>query len=536
MRIGVYQFLVLNAAASGAAFYLKGFAPCTLCYQFGAPSCATLAHTMETLTLASLKPSIVIWRLRILFDVPLLGLVLAISSTLAIGVMVALEMRHHAKMFKAGDVKMWILPYSLRGSLVKLLGVKLIVTVIFLQPYVLKVIQSVTLHRWSISLNVAFWNVWLLSIEAYLLHLFHLYCAYPCEDFLPGGILGQNILQSSSETVEYGTQSPRGPDSEVSRGEEAHHLNPRQSNTQMTWMEKFMLLLAGLFVLASWASVSSLISMGSCRPEVLHGTVGGLGNGPIRACEVAPVTCNAAFAADLTGSSGYSATCGQYGHFVGAGRTGKAVGCTTCAPGHFNYPSCTPCTIEQHCSGHADSVSDDGTRTGCSCECRNNWSGPGCKSCSVGHVTYPDCAACSSTRHCNGHALNVTDDGTRTRCMCTCDSRWAGADCSVCAAGHISYPGCVQCTSEQHCNGNAISVTDDGSRQRCTCTCKRGWTGDTCNLPVTMKGCACKSKWDYCGMIGLSCATYSGCPKSSTWMGKSWCMTEPNCEINWDYC
>merc|ERR1711991_481283 len=56
--------------------------------------------------------------------------------------------------------------------------------------------------------------------------------------------------------------------------------------------------------------------------------------------------------------------------------------------------------------------------------------------------------------------------------MKTIDGRWAswGAD--------FDLPICTKCTSEDHCSGNAASVTAAGSE--CKCTCKPGWTGDYC--------------------------------------------------------
>merc|ERR1712203_1283788 len=118
----------------------------------------------------------------------------------------------------------------------------------------------------------------------------------------------------------------------------------------------------------------------------------------------------------------------------------------------------------QHCNGHATSVTEDGTRSSCRCECADQWSGTQCDSCAPGHISYPDCKQCSVKTHCNNHAVAVVEDGKRERCNCHCDDAWSGEDCNTCAPGYVSYPDCARCTVLGHCSGHAINVTDDGSR------------------------------------------------------------------------
>eukprot|EP01063_Lacrimia_lanifica_P030059 TRINITY_DN471_c0_g1_i10.p1 TRINITY_DN471_c0_g1~~TRINITY_DN471_c0_g1_i10.p1 ORF type:complete len:1241 (+),score=364.70 TRINITY_DN471_c0_g1_i10:2656-6378(+) len=180
-------------------------------------------------------------------------------------------------------------------------------------------------------------------------------------------------------------------------------------------------------------------------------------------------------------------------------------GCDVCAAGRIEYPNCTLCTAERHCSGHADAVAPDEDQTVCECDCRNQWSGAECENCSAvyssdrdcgacaeGHVQYPNCTLCTLEEHCSGNADVVRTDVEQTRCECECRNGWlgencetcpenfGGADCDRCAAGHYGYPICARCTNEEHCNGNAWNVTDDGTRSYCMCKCADQWTGVQC--------------------------------------------------------
>eukprot|EP00659_Diplonema_papillatum_P006539 gene6539-9991_t len=210
--------------------------------------------------------------------------------------------------------------------------------------------------------------------------------------------------------------------------------------------------------------------------------------------------------------------------------------CSTCLANYIDYPTCTECTVKDSCSDHATAVVDDGTRSSCKCTCTNKWSGgdcgtcPGrwtgadCDKCSANHITYPSCVQCTSAKHCSGHADTVTDDGMRKSCLCECKNQWqgdtcdvcptkyGGSDCNDCAAGYVGYPTCTKCTEETHCSDHAKSVTDDGKRKECVCTCRNQWDGPTCNVCDSIYGgsdcnafeddssqsacvCKCKSPW-----------------------------------------
>eukprot|EP01060_Flectonema_neradi_P021849 TRINITY_DN298_c0_g1_i10.p1 TRINITY_DN298_c0_g1~~TRINITY_DN298_c0_g1_i10.p1 ORF type:complete len:2722 (+),score=563.44 TRINITY_DN298_c0_g1_i10:139-8304(+) len=164
--------------------------------------------------------------------------------------------------------------------------------------------------------------------------------------------------------------------------------------------------------------------------------------------------------------------------------------------------ACFQCTIQDHCSNHADQVVADATNTGCLCSCSNRWSGsdcsvcgseyaaspPGeCNECAVGFVNVastglPTCTACTIATHCSGNANSVTSaGGLATQCDCDCSNKWSSSDCSVCATGYdpasdcatcdVGYVSvspltvnCVQCDIATDCGGNAHSVTTTPDR------------------------------------------------------------------------
>ena len=122
--------------------------------------------------------------------------------------------------------------------------------------------------------------------------------------------------------------------------------------------------------------------------------------------------------------------------------------CGLCAAGYTGKPPACDrtCVNDKDCNGHASTVTGN-TLTGCTCKCRNAWSGTACETCPVGfelsessdcskcatgYVGYPTCSrGCSVTEDCSGHAIGVQGD-TYSGCSCTCIGKWSGKDCSVC--------------------------------------------------------------------------------------------------------
>ena len=148
---------------------------------------------------------------------------------------------------------------------------------------------------------------------------------------------------------------------------------PAREAPGLTWVEKLTIALLGGLALLSWASLASLLDMGSCRPGLLHGSAA-FGGGAIHACDVATVTCDPGFALALDGAAAVQATCAKDQQFFAQGG-GALAECGLCAPGHVGYPACARCDSSVHCHGHAASVTDDGRRAACLCSCAGQWGG-----------------------------------------------------------------------------------------------------------------------------------------------------------------
>jgi hypothetical protein len=190
------------------------------------------------------------------------------------------------------------------------------------------------------------------------------------------------------------------------------------------------------------------------------------------------------------------------------------------------------CTVAADCSGHAVAVSGNSTR-GCVCTCMNFWSGAQCQtcpakynaaencgSCAPGFSGYPNCVRrCTVAVDCNGHAVAVS--GTpATGCSCTCRNAWSGAACGTCAAKYNAaedcgacavggnYPNCVapapgRCTIAVDCSGHAVAVSGN-STGGCVCTCMNAWSGAQCQV--------CPTKYNPAENCGSFAPGFSGYP------------------------
>ena len=167
--------------------------------------------------------------------------------------------------------------------------------------------------------------------------------------------------------------------------------------------------------------------------------------------------------------------------------------CDECADGHINYPTCTPCTDDVHCSSHSSAVTHNVNKTECSCTCNTGFAGATCDECAAGFAGYPECTECTVRSHCNGHAVNVSVSADAATCECgVCLAQWTGAQCDTCdtrfsatcdscADGHVNYPNCTQCAHDVHCSGHSSAVTHSFDRTECTCTCDEGFAGANCS-------------------------------------------------------
>eukprot|EP00755_Sulcionema_specki_P009742 Sspe_Gene.6480::Locus_2184_Transcript_1_1_Confidence_1.000_Length_2234::g.6480::m.6480 len=139
---------------------------------------------------------------------------------------------------------------------------------------------------------------------------------------------------------------------------------------------------------------------------------------------------------------------------------------------------CRECT-QSDCNGHASAISSTPDRTKCTCTCSSRYQWETCDACAPGHISYPHCYPCTNA-HCNGHAESVTTDGGQTKCVCNCLERFTGERCDICKVGYFG-DSCTKCTVQHHCNGNAYSATTDFLRSRCVCNCRTGYEGANCN-------------------------------------------------------
>ena len=212
--------------------------------------------------------------------------------------------------------------------------------------------------------------------------------------------------------------------------------------------------------------------------------------------------------------------------------------CKECAGGRITYPTCTLCTVEDHCSNQGTNVAASADKTSCECTCRNQWTGAACdeclslfsatgdcKECAGGRITYPTCTLCTVEDHCSNQGTNVAASADKTSCECTCRNQWGGAtcewcppgvdpyaDCGECLPGHIGYPTCTPCNVDTHCNSHSETVASDVSFTECMCKCENQWTGSSCDV--------CASIYDQttCDMCADGHAAYPTCTTIPTTM------------------
>ena len=234
--------------------------------------------------------------------------------------------------------------------------------------------------------------------------------------------------------------------------------------------------------------------------------------------------------------------------------------CNRCSSGHISYPSCVECSVGSHCSNHADDVTTNYEKTACVCQCSHSWTGPTCSTCpvtmsgncdecAIGYYNYPSCSQCSVTDHCNAHATSITSNVNKDGCACTCSDGYVGATCGECSIGFVKSTNqllpspCTQCTTSTNCNNNADTVTSlGGISQECVCSCSNEWTGATCNTcPSIFSGVNCDRcadgyiNYPACTMcnIDIHCSGHAGtvasdnsktdctCDCSTKWTGSS---------------
>ncbi|CUE71031.1 membrane-associated protein, putative [Bodo saltans] len=227
------------------------------------------------------------------------------------------------------------------------------------------------------------------------------------------------------------------------------------------------------------------------------------------------------------------------------------------------FPNCyLRCTVAANCSDHADSVTGD-TSTGCSCNCRNNWTtldcstcpahvnaSKDCGTCDADYEQYPLCLrTCTSVTDCNNHAANVS--GTAGACTCNCRNQWSDAtcstcpalynstkDCGVCITGRDSYPSCyLTCTTAANCTSHATNVTGN-TNTGCHCSCQNRWTSDACDVcpefyNASMNCGACVAGYTGYPNCVRSCTPIVDCNDHATTAGGTIGNCTCNCRNKW---
>ena len=189
--------------------------------------------------------------------------------------------------------------------------------------------------------------------------------------------------------------------------------------------------------------------------------------------------------------------------------------CATCAPGRFNYPTCTSC--KHYCGKHSESFSVENNT--CKCTCKDQWEGEQCSSCPSQYnqnrcdncvdvsLNYPSCGSstCDSLK-CSVHtSRTIVKDGV---CECVCENAWSGEtceickegfnvvnDCNSCVAGYAGFPTCKVCSmSDLQCHLEGTLATQISSN-KCSCKCNDGVNGEKCN----------KCKYDVTGTSFPNC-------------------------------
>ena len=128
--------------------------------------------------------------------------------------------------------------------------------------------------------------------------------------------------------------------------------------------------------------------------------------------------------------------------------------CGPCAAGYGGSGCFRQCTSAIDCSGHG--IAYGTVATGCSCACSGQWQGASCNvcppqfdanqsctACAAGYVNYPDCYLGCAATTCNGRG--VASGNVVTGCSCRCRNKWTGAACEACPHSFSAATDCGSC-------------------------------------------------------------------------------------------
>ncbi|XP_038057388.1 laminin subunit alpha-like isoform X2 [Patiria miniata] len=168
-----------------------------------------------------------------------------------------------------------------------------------------------------------------------------------------------------------------------------------------------------------------------------------------------------------------------YGNYEGGGvcqncqHNTVGVNCDQCAPGFYRQPGvsldspdvCQPCNCDQTFStGNCAAITGE-------CECRPQYTGPGCSQCNEGYYGYPTCRPCDCNINGTQNKVCQVNGG-----QCPCKQNYAGRNCDRCALGFYNFPECTPC----NCNliGSVDTICEATTGQ---CGCLSVYGGRTCN-------------------------------------------------------
>ena len=187
---------------------------------------------------------------------------------------------------------------------------------------------------------------------------------------------------------------------------------------------------------------------------------------------------------------------------------------STCPPGFIGVTACTKCDVARHCNGHAVNVTDDGARENCVCQCNMDYAGATCDTCKAGYyfgdrdLGETGCVPCSRPATCSDHGSATLQ--SPTVCKCECDPKYRGPRCAACAVNFIKFPTCTEECTNALCNSNAAAVGTDDAQLRCTCSCLPSHTGATCDkcaAGYTLNSST--TKCDQCNVKNANCTEYA---------------------------
>lgn len=173
--------------------------------------------------------------------------------------------------------------------------------------------------------------------------------------------------------------------------------------------------------------------------------------------------------------------------------------CDSCSDGFFKFPDCSTCA----CDGPGvENIGDCDNETG-SCTCRTGYKGERCDQCEIGYYNYPLCSPCPCSQV--GTMENVCD---RDSGECICAEKYDGSRCDKCQPGFWGFPSCQSCD----CSGQGVldNVCDSQTGQ---CKCHDGYAGRACDECAvnfysypSCEPCGCNNM----GSLSASCNQESG--------------------------